>query len=187
MLAVQRNILYIYGGIFEAGNREYTLDDFYTLDLSKLDRFTCLKECPIDASNGMSPSQKMIRFRLSGSDSESESEEESEGEEGDEIPEGFEFDEADDEETEEAKRAKMSAAEKEALRAKAQAFMGVASDTARLNKRSFRHRSQEKIYEASTRGQKATGHQQRSSSRRQTQRQRDEETRFRISNQQYAE
>lgn len=49
MIAVQRNTLYVYGGIFEAGNREYTLDDFYTLDLSKLDRFNCLKECPIDA------------------------------------------------------------------------------------------------------------------------------------------
>lgn len=49
MLAVQRNALYIYGGILEAGSREYTLDDFYTLQLDKLDRFTCLKECKIDA------------------------------------------------------------------------------------------------------------------------------------------
>lgn len=32
-----------YGGIFERGVREYTLDDFYTLPLDKLDRFTCLK------------------------------------------------------------------------------------------------------------------------------------------------
>ena len=48
MLAVQRNTLYIYGGIYESGDREYTLDDFYTLDLSKMNRFQCLKECPID-------------------------------------------------------------------------------------------------------------------------------------------
>ncbi|KOS16217.1 galactose oxidase [Malassezia pachydermatis] len=38
MLAVQRNTLYIYGGIFESGDREYTLDDFYTIDLSKMNK-----------------------------------------------------------------------------------------------------------------------------------------------------
>ncbi|KAH7925051.1 galactose oxidase [Leucogyrophana mollusca] len=43
MLAVLRNTLYIYGGIFERGSREYTLDDFYSLQLDKLDRYTCLK------------------------------------------------------------------------------------------------------------------------------------------------
>ena len=36
MIAVQRNTLYIYGGIYETGDREYTLDDFYTIDLSKI-------------------------------------------------------------------------------------------------------------------------------------------------------
>lgn len=130
MLAVQRNILYVYGGIFEAGNREYTLDDFYTLDLSKLDRFTCLQECPIDALEWDESESEDDSDSDSDSGSDS-SESESEGEEGDEIPEGFEFDEEIDSDDEEAKRAKMSAAEKEALRAKAQAFMGVASDTAR--------------------------------------------------------
>ena len=48
MLAVQRNTLYIYGGIFESGDREYTLDDFYTIDLSKMNQVVCLKDCPID-------------------------------------------------------------------------------------------------------------------------------------------
>ena len=32
-----------YGGIFEKGAREYTLDDFHYLQLDKLDRFVCLK------------------------------------------------------------------------------------------------------------------------------------------------
>ena len=32
-----------YGGIFELGTREYTLDDFYALQLDKLERFVCLK------------------------------------------------------------------------------------------------------------------------------------------------
>lgn len=130
MLAVQRNILYVYGGIFEAGNREYTLDDFYTLDLSKLDRFTCLKDCPIDALEWDESDSEDDSDSNSDSGSDTESESESEGEEGDEIPEGYEFDEANSDD-DEARRAKMSAAEKEALRAKAQAFMGVSSDAAR--------------------------------------------------------
>ncbi|CDR88631.1 uncharacterized protein SPSC_05235 [Sporisorium scitamineum] len=129
MLAVQRNTLYVYGGIFEAGNREYTLDDFYTLDLSKLERFTCLKECPIDALE-WDESESEDDSDDSGSSSSSESESESEGEEGDEIPEGFEFDQ-DNSDDEEARRAKMSLAEREALRAKAQAFIGVSSNAAR--------------------------------------------------------
>ncbi|EJD41287.1 galactose oxidase [Auricularia subglabra TFB-10046 SS5] len=47
MLAVLRNTLYIYGGIVERGAREYTLDDFYALQLDKLDRFQCLKPCDV--------------------------------------------------------------------------------------------------------------------------------------------
>ncbi|KAG8762053.1 hypothetical protein FRC11_011438 [Ceratobasidium sp. 423] len=47
LLAVLRNTLYIYGGIFERGSREYTLDDFYSLALDKLDRFVCLKPCDV--------------------------------------------------------------------------------------------------------------------------------------------
>ncbi|KAF9464136.1 hypothetical protein BDZ94DRAFT_1216912 [Collybia nuda] len=43
MLSVLRNTLYIYGGIFERGSREYTLDDFYSLQLEKMDRYICLK------------------------------------------------------------------------------------------------------------------------------------------------
>ncbi|KAJ6502564.1 galactose oxidase [Mycena sanguinolenta] len=47
MLAVLRNTLYIYGGIYEKGKREYTLDDFYSIQLDKLERYTCLKESGI--------------------------------------------------------------------------------------------------------------------------------------------
>jgi len=32
-MAVKNNILYIYGGIVEEGNREYTLHDFYSLSM----------------------------------------------------------------------------------------------------------------------------------------------------------
>ena len=65
MLAVLRNTLYMYenrgcisppsltpkshryGGIFEKGSREYSLDDFYSIQLDKLDRYTCLKHSGI--------------------------------------------------------------------------------------------------------------------------------------------
>jgi hypothetical protein len=81
MLAVLRNTLYMsvtvlllvndflnsprYGGIYERGAREYTLDDFYSLQLDKLDRFTCLKE------SGIVPQE--------GENDESEDEDESDG------------------------------------------------------------------------------------------------------------
>jgi hypothetical protein len=62
MLSVLRNTLYMYvfmyshsiksranfmtsyGGIFERGSREFTLDDFYSLALDKMDRYVCLKK-----------------------------------------------------------------------------------------------------------------------------------------------
>jgi hypothetical protein len=36
-LAVQNDVLYIYGGTFEKGDREFTFDDLYAIDLGKLD------------------------------------------------------------------------------------------------------------------------------------------------------
>ena len=41
--SVTLGMLSSYGGIFELGPREYTLDDFYALQLDKLERFVCLK------------------------------------------------------------------------------------------------------------------------------------------------
>ncbi|KAK3383788.1 hypothetical protein B0T24DRAFT_62290 [Lasiosphaeria ovina] len=36
-LAVQDDVLYVYGGTFEKGDREFTFDDLYAIDLGKLD------------------------------------------------------------------------------------------------------------------------------------------------------
>ena len=66
MLAIQKNTLYMsvllphssrepteidtthrYGGIFESARREYTLDDFYSINLDKMDKFVCLKKSEI--------------------------------------------------------------------------------------------------------------------------------------------
>lgn len=42
-MAVGRDTLYLYGGTMEIKDREITLDDLYTLNLSKLDEWKCIK------------------------------------------------------------------------------------------------------------------------------------------------
>jgi hypothetical protein len=44
---VRANFLTSYGGIFERGSKEYTLDDFYALSLDKMDRYVCLKKSDV--------------------------------------------------------------------------------------------------------------------------------------------
>lgn len=39
---VRNNILYIYGGLLEVGDREVTLDDCWSIDLNKHDKWTCI-------------------------------------------------------------------------------------------------------------------------------------------------
>ncbi len=146
-VAVQRNVLYLYGGIFEAGNREYTLDDFYTLDLSKMERYNCLKECPIDALEWHDSEDE-------DSSSESGSESDSEDGSGDErdrdeedAPEGVEYvEEAEGEEAEDhqfiigehpepdgidPEERKRLQREKDELRDQAKKFLGVSMDDTR--------------------------------------------------------
>ncbi|XP_003396468.1 kelch domain-containing protein 4 isoform X1 [Bombus terrestris] len=41
-LVVKHNILYLYGGLFEDENRQYTLNDFYSLDYRKLDEWNTI-------------------------------------------------------------------------------------------------------------------------------------------------
>ncbi|KAF9558174.1 hypothetical protein CPC08DRAFT_724650 [Agrocybe pediades] len=52
VLAVLRNTLYIYGGIYERGSREYTLDDFYALQLDKMEVYRCLKKSDVVIPEG---------------------------------------------------------------------------------------------------------------------------------------
>lgn len=39
--------MFRYGGIFERGSKEYTLDDFYALQLDKMDKYVCLKKSDV--------------------------------------------------------------------------------------------------------------------------------------------
>jgi hypothetical protein len=71
-----------YGGIYERGSREYTLDDFYSLQLDKLDRYVCLKESGVIENNEESSSD----------DDESDGSEDDElnDDENEDIPEAVE-------------------------------------------------------------------------------------------------
>ncbi|GAA6048289.1 hypothetical protein JCM3770_006522 [Rhodotorula araucariae] len=142
MCAVLRNTLYLYGGILEAGNKEYTLADFHTLNLDKMDRYVCLRDDRIDA------------HEWHGSDSENDDDSDSEDEEGSQAGDDDEaaLEEGEDEglapveaepmeiEIDElalteaelaAKKAEKARLEQEELTKKAQAFMGVSTDVAR--------------------------------------------------------
>jgi hypothetical protein len=68
-----------YGGIFERGSREYTLDDFYALALDKMDRYVCMKKSDIVVPEGDDESSSSEEDD-DGGDSSDEDEDEGEGE-----------------------------------------------------------------------------------------------------------
>ncbi|KAL8290639.1 hypothetical protein RQP46_002897 [Phenoliferia psychrophenolica] len=140
MLAVQRSTLYIYGGILEAGSKEYTLDDFFTIQLDKLDRFTCLKECKIDSAewNGSDSGNDSSDSESGDSDDDSSSSSgEDEDEDGIAPPEdtpmpAIELEALKLTDAEQAALDAVRDAEaKEDLRKRATAFMGVSLATDR--------------------------------------------------------
>ncbi|KAI0078590.1 galactose oxidase [Panus rudis PR-1116 ss-1] len=158
MLAVLRNTLYIYGGIFERGSREYTLDDFYSLQLDKLDRYTCLKDSGVTI-----PAEGDDESSSDDDDDDDDEDDEDEDEEGEEENEENEAERVSKrkkkekrESVEEVSKEEEPAPEPEAeetgeevnlpldvhriiltpkqpdsIRSKAAAFMGVAKDTTR--------------------------------------------------------
>ncbi|KAI0641395.1 hypothetical protein C8Q79DRAFT_307877 [Trametes meyenii] len=124
MLAVLRNTLYIYGGIFEKGSREYTLDDFHTLQLDKLDRYTCLKASEVVIAEGEEASS-----------SDDDDDEDDDGEDDDDTVDGREDAESvtvvGEEEEKQIEVLETIEEEKDSLRVQATAFMGVAKDSTR--------------------------------------------------------
>ncbi|KIY73251.1 galactose oxidase [Cylindrobasidium torrendii FP15055 ss-10] len=130
MLAVLKNTLYIYGGIFERGSREYTLDDFYSLDLDKLDRYACLK-----------PSGIVIDENDESSEDEDDDDDDDEDEdEDDNMDDDIEMDDqapvdqgytgSDEDEAVEGE-AEEAVDDPSSLRTQATQFMGVARDNTR--------------------------------------------------------
>ncbi|XP_075045418.1 kelch domain-containing protein 4 isoform X2 [Mixophyes fleayi] len=89
MIAVKQGILFVYGGMFEVGDRQFTLNDLYSLDLHKMEEWKVLVE--------MDPKTQEW---LDESDSDDE-EEETEGAEGGAEEEDDEEDESEDDSGEE--------------------------------------------------------------------------------------
>lgn len=99
-----------YGGIFETNNpaREYTLDDFVTLNLEKLDRFNHLRGTGLDEMEWRGSDDE--DGGLSDSDSDEDEDDESSGDEEEEMA-ALE-DEDEDDEAKESRHAALSQAEK---------------------------------------------------------------------------
>lgn len=65
-LAIKHGVLYLYGGIYEDGDRTVTLSDFHKLDIHKLDRWQTMVKCDIERQEWLDSSSE------SGSDEEEE-------------------------------------------------------------------------------------------------------------------
>ena len=48
-LAFKGGLLYLFGGLFESGEKDYTLKDFYSLDTKKLDTWKTIIEDDVKA------------------------------------------------------------------------------------------------------------------------------------------
>ncbi|KAF2758252.1 galactose oxidase [Pseudovirgaria hyperparasitica] len=80
-LTVQNDVLYIYGGTFEKGDREYTFDDLWAIDLGKLD--------------GVKEIFKRELDDWAGSEDEMDEDEEEEEEEDSDVDSDFDEDKSD--------------------------------------------------------------------------------------------
>ncbi|KAJ9100983.1 hypothetical protein QFC19_005379 [Naganishia cerealis] len=88
MIAVLKNTLYLYGGSYETEKREYTLDDFFALNLEKRDGYKVLRETVLDAEvwHGSDDEDQMDEDDEEGNDDDEDSDEdEDEDDEGSEV------------------------------------------------------------------------------------------------------
>ncbi|KNZ62983.1 hypothetical protein VP01_11g6 [Puccinia sorghi] len=123
-----------YGGIYESGDKEYTLQSFYSLALDKLDRYICLRDDDIHNHEWYDDSESGSDDEDSGSDGSS-SDTDSHGEE--EHVNSDHQAEAEPEQPTmlidpaEATDAIATQLEQEELKKKVEAFMGVAKSSER--------------------------------------------------------
>uniref|UniRef100_A0A9L0J8S7 Kelch domain containing 4 n=1 Tax=Equus asinus TaxID=9793 RepID=A0A9L0J8S7_EQUAS len=88
MLAVKHGRLYLYGGMFEAGDRQVTLSDLYCLDLHKMEEWTALVEMDpetqewLEETDSEEDSDAVEGAEGRGEDEEDEDSGEDSGEEG---------------------------------------------------------------------------------------------------------
>ncbi|XP_035520695.1 kelch domain-containing protein 4 [Morone saxatilis] len=93
MATVRQGKLFLYGGMFEVGDRQFTLNDFYCLDLHKMDQWEVLVE--------MDPKTQEWLEESESEDDDEEEEEESKGAEGEEEEDESEKESEDEEDEEE--------------------------------------------------------------------------------------
>ncbi|XP_075571296.1 kelch domain-containing protein 4 isoform X2 [Pelecanus crispus] len=88
MLAVKHGVLYVYGGMFEVGDRQFTLSDLYSIDLHKMEEWKVLVEMDPKAQEWLEESESDEEDDdmegAEGGEEEESSEEESEDEGGEE-------------------------------------------------------------------------------------------------------
>lgn len=100
-LTVQNDVLYIYGGTFEKGDREFTFDDLYAIDLVKLDGYKEIFNKPVEDWI-VSDREMLLCVKLNdvltkaNQESEDEDDEDEEDDEEDEDEEDEEEDEQDE-------------------------------------------------------------------------------------------
>ena len=70
LLAVKNGLLYLYGGMYEAGDRQYTFSDFYSLDIHKLDEWNTIIEnnykdqvCQFSSLSILTASEMSVLFK----------------------------------------------------------------------------------------------------------------------------
>ncbi|XP_058135587.1 kelch domain-containing protein 4 isoform X2 [Dasypus novemcinctus] len=89
LLAVKHGLLYLYGGMFEAGKRQFTLSDFYCLDLHKMEAWKALVEMDPKTQEWLEETDSEDDSdNMEGAGGEEDSEEDSTGEESGEDTEG---------------------------------------------------------------------------------------------------
>ncbi|XP_072202835.1 kelch domain-containing protein 4 isoform X3 [Excalfactoria chinensis] len=90
MLAVKHGVLYVYGGMFEVGDRQFTLSDLYSIDLHKMEEWKVLVEMDpktqewLEESESDEEGDDMEGAEGGGEEEEESSEEDSEDEGGEE-------------------------------------------------------------------------------------------------------
>ncbi|XP_078005521.1 kelch domain-containing protein 4 isoform X4 [Phascolarctos cinereus] len=81
MLALKQGVLYVYGGMFEAGDRQFTLNDFYCIDLHKMEEWKVLVDMDPKTQEWLEESDSEDEDEVGGAEGGEEEEEDEETEE----------------------------------------------------------------------------------------------------------
>lgn len=73
-LAVKHGILYLYGGLYEQGEKQFTFSDLHSLDLHKLDEWKTLLACDLSSQEWIESSSESSESEESSDNSENDEE-----------------------------------------------------------------------------------------------------------------